>query len=201
MVTTIMICQRRYATPWIFNMHPWFFYRSLKHRTTTRTTSRMLINTKTTSLVASRVASVGVLARRQQCAQQKQQQRAFLRVSQRWNSSRSNHSSNSTTAQNVNSKTTPQFGNVELIVLSVMGGLVMTTLGGIKYFHDYLGSTEGLWRSVSFYSFAIPKYLEYRYHMWKQSPDEEWDRLNLEASRGALRKILELEGTIMCMSH
>ena len=39
----------------------------------------------------------------------------------------------------------------------VLGGFVITTAGGLKWFHDHLGGTEGLQRSISFYSKAIPK--------------------------------------------
>ena len=39
----------------------------------------------------------------------------------------------------------------------VVGGLVITIAGGMKWFHDHLGGMEGLQRSVSFYSKAIPK--------------------------------------------
>jgi hypothetical protein len=40
----------------------------------------------------------------------------------------------------------------------VLGGLLITTAGGISYFYNFVGgSTEGLWRSLSFYSYAIPK--------------------------------------------
>lgn len=76
----------------------------------------------------------------------------------------------------------------------IIGGFIITTLGGIKYFHDHVGGTEGLWRSLSFYSYGIPKYFVYRYHMWRGSPDSEWEQLHHETSHGALNKALELEG-------
>jgi hypothetical protein len=76
----------------------------------------------------------------------------------------------------------------------IVGGFVVATLGGLKSFHDHVGGTEGLWRSASFYSYAIPKYIEYRYHAWRKSPDEVWDSLNQETSQGALEKIRELKG-------
>jgi len=76
----------------------------------------------------------------------------------------------------------------------VVGGLAITVLGGAKYFHDHVGGTEGLRRSLSFYSLAIPKYLVYRYHQWADSPDHVWDELDRETSRQGLNKILELEG-------
>lgn len=74
------------------------------------------------------------------------------------------------------------------------GGLVITVAGGIKWFHDHVGGTEGLKRSASFYSYAIPKYIQYRYHMYMKSPDEVWEELDRETSRGALQKIKSLGG-------
>lgn len=76
----------------------------------------------------------------------------------------------------------------------VAGGLAVTVAGGIKYVHDHVGGTEGLARTMSFYSIAIPKYLEYRLHMFKESPDEVWDELDRVTSRQGLEKILELRG-------
>jgi hypothetical protein len=80
------------------------------------------------------------------------------------------------------------------IWVPIAGGLVITVVGGLKYFHDHFGGTEGLWRSFSFYSYAIPKYIQYRYHMWMDSPDHVWHELDRDTSKGALDKILELEG-------
>ena len=76
----------------------------------------------------------------------------------------------------------------------VAGGLAVTVAGGIKYIHDHVGGTEGLARTMSFYSIAIPKYLEYRLHMFRESPDEVWDELDRETSKKGLDKILELRG-------
>jgi aarF domain-containing kinase len=76
----------------------------------------------------------------------------------------------------------------------VLGGLIVTTLGGAKYVHDHVGGSEGLQRSLSFYALAVPKYLEYRFHMWKDSPDDVWDDLDRETSEQGLQKILELRG-------
>jgi hypothetical protein len=33
----------------------------------------------------------------------------------------------------------------------VIGGIAITTAGGVKYVHDHVGGTEGLTRSLSFY--------------------------------------------------
>jgi hypothetical protein len=38
------------------------------------------------------------------------------------------------------------------------------------------------------------QYIQYRYHVWKDSTDEEWDNLNRDTSSGALEKILSLQG-------
>lgn len=76
----------------------------------------------------------------------------------------------------------------------VLGGLVITIAGGAKYWHDHVGGFEGIQRSATFYSYAIPKYILYRYHVWKQSPDEVWDAMDRETSQGALKKIQELRG-------
>ncbi|GKY97632.1 hypothetical protein MPSEU_000721600 [Mayamaea pseudoterrestris] len=74
------------------------------------------------------------------------------------------------------------------------GALAITTLGGFVYMHDELGGFEGLSRSLSFYSVAIPKYIVYRFHSWRQSPDHVWDELDKETSQQGLDKILELQG-------
>jgi aarF domain-containing kinase len=76
----------------------------------------------------------------------------------------------------------------------VIGGLVITVAGGIKYVHDHVGGTEGLLRSVSFYKYAIPKYVEYRWHMYNQSPDHVWDELDRRSATEGLQKAYELEG-------
>jgi aarF domain-containing kinase len=76
----------------------------------------------------------------------------------------------------------------------VIGGFVITIAGGIKYVHDHVGGTEGLMRSISFYKYAIPKYVEYRWHMYNQSPDEVWDELDRKAATEGLQKAYELEG-------
>lgn len=89
---------------------------------------------------------------------------------------------------------------------AVVGGLVMTTVGTLRYTYDQVGSLEGLQRSCNFYSFAIPKYVEYRYHMWKKSPQSVWDDLDKATSARALAKILQLQGFFckcgqMCASN
>lgn len=45
-----------------------------------------------------------------------------------------------------------------------------------------------------FYSFAIPHYIIYRYHLWIDSSDHLWDQLHFETSQKALNTIYGLEG-------
>jgi hypothetical protein len=76
----------------------------------------------------------------------------------------------------------------------VFGGLLVTIAGGINYIRQELGGLDDLHRAASFYSFAIPKYVKYRYHMYLQSPDEVWHELDRESSAEGLQKAYELEG-------
>jgi predicted unusual protein kinase regulating ubiquinone biosynthesis (AarF/ABC1/UbiB family) len=85
----------------------------------------------------------------------------------------------------------PQFKS---IWWPILGGLAVTTAGGVKYVHDHLGGTEGVYRSASFYTLAIPSYIEYRYHMYMQSPDHVWEELDRKTSAKGLVKLLELKG-------
>jgi hypothetical protein len=71
----------------------------------------------------------------------------------------------------------------------IIGGLVVTVGGGVKWVHDHVEGTEGLERAAKFYAFAIPKYIEYRYHSWNKSPDEVWEKLDKEASTVGLQLI------------
>lgn len=80
------------------------------------------------------------------------------------------------------------------IALGIAGGVVVASLGSVAYLNEYLGGSEGLLRTVSFYSLAIPKYITYRYHMIMNSPDEVWDTLHRETSKVGLAKIMELQG-------
>lgn len=76
----------------------------------------------------------------------------------------------------------------------VIGGLVITVAGGIKFVRDELGGFEDLRRAAVFYKFGIPKYLKYRYLMYMQSPDEEWDELDRVTATEGLKIAMELEG-------
>ena len=80
------------------------------------------------------------------------------------------------------------------IALGIAGGVVVASLGSVAYLNEYLGGSEGLLRTVSFYSLAIPKYITYRYHMIMNSPDEVWNTLHRETSKVGLAKIMELQG-------
>ena len=64
----------------------------------------------------------------------------------------------------------------------------------MHYFHDHFGGTEGLGRALQFYSVAIPKYFQYRYHQIRESPDHVWDELDRETSATGLEVILRLKG-------
>jgi len=74
------------------------------------------------------------------------------------------------------------------------GGIVLLSLGSVAYVNDHVGGSDGLLRTISFYSLAIPKYVEYRLHMMMDSPDEVWDQLHKETSKAGLDKIMELQG-------
>ena len=78
-----------------------------------------------------------------------------------------------------------------------IGTITSTTLLGIGttlYINDHVGGTDGLSRTINFYSLAIPKYIQYRYHMEVNSPNEVWDKLHEETSKAGLDKIMELQG-------
>ena len=79
-------------------------------------------------------------------------------------------------------------------MIGVASGTIITTAATITYLNNHVGGSDGLVRTVSFYSLAIPKYIQYRAHMLLQSPDEVWDELHKETSLAGLNKILELQG-------
>ena len=78
--------------------------------------------------------------------------------------------------------------------LGIVGGAIAAAIGGGVYVHEHVGGSEGLLRTVSFYSLAIPKYIEYRMHMIMESPDQVWDKLHEDTSKAGLDKIMELQG-------
>lgn len=92
--------------------------------------------------------------------------------------------------QNVSSKSN------RFLSYSLMGagGFGLASVAVTKYIHDEVGGTEGLRRTLAFYSLAVPKYIEYRYHQIAGSPDHVWDQLDKETSKQGLEKILELRG-------
>jgi aarF domain-containing kinase len=91
---------------------------------------------------------------------------------------------------------TPHRTRRDLLKLSLIGtgGLMLTSAAITKYIHDEVGGTEGLKRTIAFYSLAIPKYIQYRYHQIVDSPDHVWEELDKETSKQGLDKILELRG-------
>jgi predicted unusual protein kinase regulating ubiquinone biosynthesis (AarF/ABC1/UbiB family) len=79
----------------------------------------------------------------------------------------------------------------------VLGGGITGIVGTVfvvQYFHDHFGGREGLQRAVSFYSLAIPKYIQYRYHQMYQSDEQTWEELDRVTSQQGLDKILALKG-------
>jgi aarF domain-containing kinase len=82
---------------------------------------------------------------------------------------------------------------------TVIGGLATVLITGataslVYHVQDQVGGLEGLSRTLSFYSLAVPKYIEYRIHQYLDSPDETWDQLHDETSKKGLDKILQLKG-------
>eukprot|EP00986_Skeletonema_menzelii_P014610 scaffold9817_cov154-Skeletonema_menzelii.AAC.4 len=85
-------------------------------------------------------------------------------------------------------------GGARNVALGVASGTLLTTAAAIAYVNNHVGGSDGLVRTISFYSLAIPKYIQYRAHMIMQSPDEVWDELHEETSKAGLDKIMELQG-------
>ena len=52
-------------------------------------------------------------------------------------------------------------------IYGVVGCFAVTVLGGISYMTNEVGGTEGLTRTLSFYSVGIPSYFRYRYLLWR----------------------------------
>jgi len=77
-------------------------------------------------------------------------------------------------------------------MLAWIGSPLLLVGGGLVYWHS--DNLTGLQRALSFYSFAIPQYLEYRWLLWRQAPDPVWHEVDVRASQGALDKILDLQG-------
>ena len=77
----------------------------------------------------------------------------------------------------LSSSSTTNPNNTKMLLGIAGGGLVVITTGALAYVNSHVGGGDGLARTISFYSLAIPKYIEYRMHMIKESPDDVWDRL------------------------
>jgi aarF domain-containing kinase len=78
--------------------------------------------------------------------------------------------------------------------LIAIGSAATASAAAVKFMHDEVGGMDALNRTVNFYSLAIPKYIQYRTHMFLGSDDELWDDLDRETSQQGLDKILELGG-------
>ena len=76
----------------------------------------------------------------------------------------------------------------------ILGLSLLAATATYGYLHTHLGGNESLKRTASFYSLAIPAYLQYRYHMLIDSEEETWEELHKETSLKGLNKILELQG-------
>ena len=114
--------------------------------------------------------------------------------------SKTTHNTNHTkiyingTRRFLSSSSSSKSTNTTKWALGIVGGGTVLTLGTVAYINDHVGGSEGLQRTINFYSLAIPKYIEYRYHMIRESPDEVWDKLHEETSKMGLDKIMELQG-------
>ena len=82
------------------------------------------------------------------------------------------------------------------IALSFAFSACLTCYAAYNALHAELGGTaEGLRRSMSFYSLALPTYARYKYlQRFEAGNTEMWDALDEEASKKGLEKILELRG-------
>jgi hypothetical protein len=86
-------------------------------------------------------------------------------------------------------------GGKHVVVYGVFGGVALSAAYLLGHWHEELGGLEGIERSLSFYSVAIPRYIEYRMMQWSNNRnDDEWDELHRRASQQGLDKIMELRG-------
>ena len=61
------------------------------------------------------------------------------------------------------------------ITYGALGGVALVAAGVFSYMHEELGGLHGIYRSISFYSVAVPRYIEYRLLMLGSSDDlEQW---------------------------
>jgi len=89
-----------------------------------------------------------------------------------------------------------QSSSLKLIRYGIAGGALVGIAGAYSYVHNELGGPEGIYRSLSFYSAAIPRYLEYRLLQIRKAGDDDWDELHERASSQGLDKINELRGRL-----
>jgi hypothetical protein len=80
------------------------------------------------------------------------------------------------------------------VVYGIFSGVALSAAYLLGHWHEELGGLEGIERSLSFYSVAIPRYIEYRMMQWSNRNDDEWDELHRRASQQGLDKIMELRG-------
>ncbi len=83
------------------------------------------------------------------------------------------------------------------IVYGLFGGMAVSAAYLVGHLQEELGGLEGIERSLSFYSVAIPRYIEYRMMQWTDSngdKNDEWEELHRRASKQGLDKIMELRG-------
>lgn len=88
-------------------------------------------------------------------------------------------------------------------VAALGSGMVLVVTVGLTYcfYVQVGGSGEGLRRTLYFYGFAVPKYVEYRYHTWKRSSQDAWDELDHHTATTALRYVTELQGFYIKVSE
>ena len=82
-----------------------------------------------------------------------------------------------TSRRYLSSSSTTNPNHTKMLLGIAGGGIVVITTGALAYVNSHVGGGDGLARTISFYSLAIPKYIEYRMHMIMESPDDVWDRL------------------------
>lgn len=83
------------------------------------------------------------------------------------------------------------------VVYGLFGGMAVSAAYLLGHLQEELGGLEGIERSLSFYSAAIPRYIEYRMMQWTDSngdKNDEWEELHRRASKQGLDKIMELRG-------
>jgi len=93
-----------------------------------------------------------------------------------------------------NNSALKELSTLETAMYCIIGSFFVSTAATLKYIYDQVGNLEGLQRSFSFYKVAIPLYVRYRYLQVSKAPDEDWDELDVYASKVGLEKTLEMKG-------